>query len=143
MIDRSLLATELARDEGKRLDAYLDSLGFWTIGIGHLLGRERRMVSITEAECNALFNHDVLVAELTAERAVPGYATLDDVRQRAMVNMAFNLGNKLGDFKGTLAAIGRKDWEDAAKHMADSLWAKQVGARATRLQEMVRTGIAP
>ncbi len=140
MIDRHLLATELARDEGKRLESYLDSLSYWTIGIGHLLGRSRRMLEITEAECSALFDHDVFVAERIAQRVVPGYDALDDVRQRALVNMAFNLGPKLGDFKATLAAIAAKDWEEAARRMADSRWARQVGARALRLQEMIRTG---
>jgi len=40
-----------------------------------------------------------------------------------------------------LAALDINDWETAAEEMADSLWAKQVGERAKRLETQILTGI--
>jgi lysozyme len=43
-------------------------------------------------------------------------------------------------FTNTLAAVREGRYEDAASGMLTSLWARQVGPRATRLAEMMRTG---
>ena len=139
-MNRTLLEAELVRDEGKRLVAYQDSVGLWTIGVGHLLGKDKRMLQLTESECAALLAWDIERAVTVARTHVPAWDALDDVRQRALVNMAFNLGGRLGGFRQFLAAVGTQDWEGAATAMVDSLWARQVGARAVRLQHMVRTG---
>ena len=140
-MNRALLEKELIRDEGKHLEAYQDSLGYWTIGIGHLLGRERRMTTITERECSALFSSDLLIAEMDAIRIVPGFSLLNEVRQRALVNMAFNLGgSRLHEFRHFLAAMADQSWVKAGAEMMDSRWATQVGNRAKRLEHMVRTG---
>lgn len=61
-------------------------------------------------------------------------------RQRVLVNMAFNLGmTGLLGFKTTLLAMEQGRYEDAAR-MLRSRWAGQVGVRAERLSEMMRTG---
>ena len=85
------------------------------------------------------------------DRHLPWWKNMDEVRQRALANMAFNLGvgpsdeqptGKLLTFKNTLAAMARGDYEAAANGMSSSAWAKQVGIRATRLVEMMRSGQA-
>lgn len=145
-MDRALLRKELIRDEGEELEAYKDSLGYWTIGVGHLLGSTPRMTVITRAESRALLEADIDEAMRTAERWVPDIHKwdLDDldgaVRQRAIINMAFNLGDKLGQFRNTLAALNAGNWEKAAEGMLASKWATQVGQRAVRLAHMVKTG---
>lgn len=142
-MDLDALRKELIRDEGFKLDAYKDSLGFWTIGVGHLLGVKQRMVEITVDEMHALLDYDIQLALLRAKSLIPTFDSLDDVRQRALTNMAFNLGNKLRMFENFLAAVARQDWAAAGTHMADSLWAKQVGDRAGRLRKMIEEGTAP
>ena len=141
---RHRLVQDLVRDEGMRLNAYQDTLGFWTIGVGHLLGETKRMVLITEREALALLESDIIEAEEVVRNHVklvyPSGVASGEVRYRALVNMAFNLGNKLGQFKLFLAAMAGGDWEEAGKHMLDSEWAKQVGARATRLKDMIVSG---
>jgi lysozyme len=58
-----------------------------------------------------------------------------------LLDMSFNLGIVgLLRFKNTLATIRRGDYSKAAAMMLDSLWARQVGKRAVRLAEMMRTG---
>lgn len=138
------LREELIRDEGWRLEAYRDSVGLWTIGVGHLLGKSCRMISITIDECEALLDHDVEIAKDSVARLLPGWfddVSRDDVRSRALINMAFNLGGyRLGQFKKFLKAMDEGRFDAAAKEMLDSKWAGQVGARAQRLAKMIREG---
>lgn len=141
MIDREKLRRDLIRDEGLKLTAYQDTLGYWTIGVGHLLGESKRMDVITPRECQALLDADILDASVFLSELVDTTG-LDEVRHRALVNMAFNLGGKLKQFKRFLGAVRAKDWEAAGEHMADSLWARQVGDRAVRLRKMIEEGAA-
>jgi len=142
VINRSKLKEELIRDEGICLVPYKDTVGLWTIGVGHLLGAEERMTKITQSEAMALLESDINVAEDIVSRLFlemknyPGQET----RIRALVNMAFNLGNRLAGFKKFIAAVNQEAWSKAGIEMMDSKWATQVGPRATRLRKMIETG---
>ena len=153
MVLDPVLREELTRDEGCRLAAYKDTAGLWTIGVGHLLGPLQRMVSITPAESDALLAYDIEQAEKIAIRAVPMFHILHDdrsdgraydVRWRALVNMAFNRGNNMCTSTTITPAINdalqKNDWSGVAAVIAASPWAKQVGARATRLAFMLEHG---
>ena len=59
---------------------------------------------------------------------------------RALTNMSFNLGNRLGQFHLFLNAVSSHDWPRAAAEMRNSLWYKQVGARGERLAKEIETG---
>ncbi len=66
---------------------------------------------------------------------------MDPIRQDVLANMCFNMGiGTLMTFHNTLAAMHDQRWEDAAEGMLASKWASQVGARADRLAEQMRTG---
>lgn len=68
------------------------------------------------------------------------FTTLDDIRQKVVIDMAFNLGvNGVLSFKNMIQALKEKDYDKAAEEMLDSLWAEQVGNRADRLAKMMRT----
>lgn len=137
VLDRVRLVDNLVRDEGLRLKPYLDTVNKITIGIG----RNLTDVGITRDEAFTLVNHDIdrVVAELKV--ALPWLPAMDEVRVRVLVNMGFNLGvPKLLLFKNTLQAIADGDWQKAHDGMLGSLWAQQVGNRAKRLAEMMRTG---
>lgn len=144
MFNRADLRAELRRDEGCELTAYKDTLGYWTIGVGHLLGAEQRMSQITPSEADALLDADINAAvDIVIKRVGQiQFEMIDDVRQRALINMAFNLGPKLLQFKRFLSSVDNRDWTSAAREMMESLWAKQVGLRAIRLRRMIETGIA-
>lgn len=149
--DKEALKLELIRDEGKRLIPYQDSLGFWTVGIGHLLtGRELHSLvnvvsgkprkSITEVECESLFLNDIQAAERNLDRLLPLWRNLDEVRQRGLLNLSFNLGSRLGQFKRFLVAMKLHDYESAADALIDSKWYQQVKTRAPRVVRMIRFG---
>lgn len=144
-MDLALLAEELERDEGKRLKPYKDSVGKWSIGIGRNLDDK----GISQSECALMLANDIAEHLGLLDKYLPWWKSLDEVRQRVLANMAFNLGvgpsaeqptGKLLTFKTTLAAIERGDFEGAANGMSASAWARQVGVRATRLIELMRKG---
>ena len=71
----------------------------------------------------------------------PWFSALDEVRQGAILNMAYNLGvTGLLHFPHMVSALGKMDWEVSAQEMLSSIWATQVGDRAKRLATQIRTG---
>ena len=143
------LEAELTRDEGRRLLAYRDSRGFFTIGVGHLLGSTPRMSSITEEECNALLDVDIAEAAAAVRRIFnppPGWEAAEDVRMRALVNMTFNRGESAVRTSTTItpaikaAIAGTGPWTDVATAIAASPWGAQIGERSVRLAHMLETG---
>jgi len=141
--NRELLKKELVRDEGMRLESYKDSVGLWTIGVGHLLGPTQRMTIITRDEAWALLEHDIDTALDIAYFLVKRWTDreISSARGRALANMSFNLGSgRLAGFKKFIAALNVYDWPTAAKEMMDSRWATQVGGRAVRLRDMILNG---
>jgi len=142
MLERTKLIQELIHDEGERFGAYRDSLGLWTIGVGHLLGNTQRMIEITPAESRALLLVDIDAAEKVVSGLLPNWRSdYDPTRQRALVNMAFNLGNRLATFHKFLGHLRNgKDYVLAVQEMHNSTWAKQVGDRAIRLADMILFG---
>lgn len=139
-MDKKQLTKELRRDEGVVPFAYQDHLGYWTIGVGRLIDKKKGG-GLSDAEIDFLLSNDIDRFEKQIIDALPWYGSLDDVRQRVLVNMAFNMGiaGLLG-FKNTLAMVERGDYAGAAKGMLASKWAGQVGERAKRLATMMETG---
>lgn len=138
MIDR--LEQQLRRDEGVVRHAYTDSEGYLTIGVGRLID-ERRGGGLSDDEITYLLRDDISRTVRQLLDALPWAANLDEVRFCALVNMAFNLGvGGLLGFRHTLAAIKANNYTLAAREMLDSKWATQVGARATRLADQMRSG---
>jgi lysozyme len=137
------LRAQLLDHEGFVPHAYQDSLGFWTIGVGRLIDK-RRGGRITRDEALYLLDNDIAekIGELRA--ALPWFAREDAIRQRALVDLAFNLGiSGLLTFKRTLAAWARQDYDLAAVGLERSKWFTQVGRRGPRIVHMVRTGSEP
>lgn len=135
-----LVVGDLRRDEGFKSCVYLDSQNYFTIGIGTLVD-SRAGGGITYEEAVMLCRNRVRLAVEELDRHLPWWQMLSRQRQRALINMAFNLGiGHLLGFRNTLAALKAGDYEGAAAGMLDSLWARQVGDRAVRLAQWVREG---
>lgn len=137
--DMPTLVAELKRDEGVRLKPYTDTVGKLTIGVGRNLSD----VGITEAESTVLLQNDIQRTIAQLDSSLPWWRNLNPVRQRVLINMAFNMGMVgLLTFKNTLSAMQNGSYTAAAAGMLASKWATQVGARAERLADMMRTGAA-
>ncbi|SRR5579871_263585 len=133
----SNLQDQLHRDEGMRLVIYLDTVGKWTIGVGRNLSD----VGISLEEADFLLANDIKRATIALEANFPWATDLDDARKGALLNMTFNMGIRgLSQFHDFLAKMAAHDFNGAAHAMLDSVWAKQVGARAQRLSIQIQTG---
>ncbi len=139
-MDEKKLIDELKNDEGVVLHAYNDHLGFATIGVGRLIDK-RKGGGISEQEADYLLSNDVVKIQKELKAYIPFYQDLDDVRQRALCNMCFQLGiNGLLRFKKMIAAMNQENWEEARTQAIDSRWALQTPKRAAKVSYMILTG---
>lgn len=151
-------------DEGYKSRIYRDSLGFPTIGVGHLLTKRTDLSEealwqiverdlgkstgtrrhLTNDEIDSLLRKDIRAVR----REIPKHATLSTAynsvgkaRKFVLENMCFQLGvGGANKFKNTLQLVIAEEWEDAYKNMLKSLWAKQTPNRANRVALALRNG---
>lgn len=136
-MDRQRLAAQLRLHEGVEQKPYKCTAGYLTIGVGRNI--EER--GLSDDEIDYILNNDVDIATSELATSFDWFAGLDDVRMRVVVDMVFNLGMpRFKQFQNMISAIEAGDWAEAAAQMMDSRWAKQVGARAERLRDMMETG---
>ena len=137
----------IKRHEGEVLEVYEDSLGYLTLGVGHLIQPndpehgQPAGTPVSQEVVDAYYDNDfdkhmdetVHVVGQDVWNDLPG-----DIKE-VLVNMCFNLGGtRLGKFRNMLTAVEEHDWERMAVEMEDSRWFKQVGRRSIELQETVR-----
>lgn len=136
------LTRQLKGDEGVRRFAYLDSLGFTTIGVGRLVDPRKPGSGLRDDEITYLLNNDVDDRIDALTRRLPWFQNLDDARRGVLLNMAFQLGTDgLMGFKNTLALIEARQYAQAADALMQSKWAAQTPARARRMADQMRTGV--
>ena len=138
------LVEDIKKSEGCKLVAYKDSLGFWTIGYGHLLWPQSQNWSgytITQEIAGCWLEDDIIKAQNKAY-LLPEWTSLDtDCRRNAVIELEFNISDKWRSFTKTREAIMGRDWKVAHDELLNSLWAKQVGAvRSTRIANYLLTG---
>lgn len=111
---------------------YSDSLGFQTIGYGHLITRgESYPDGITEVQAEELLDHDIMIAQHNLD-------TLDiwlpnDWRD-FMVIMIFQLGlGGVSKFKLMLKALKEKNYPEAIKQAKNSRWYQQTPNRVDQM----------
>lgn len=125
--------------EGLRLKPYRCTAGKLTIGYG----RNLEDIGISQAEANYMFQQDFARAMQDAitickENGI-NYEDLIEQRFYVLTDMVFNLGiNGTRKFKKLLYALKKGLYDDAAKEMLDSQWAKQVGNRAVKLAALMK-----
>ena len=135
------LKKELEADEGRRKKAYKDSKGNWTIGIGHFLRYE--VSDWTDEDIDKGFKADILSAINDLNLRLPWWTSLDRVRQRALINLCFNMGiTGLLSFQNMLYFLKSKSYEKAADHLKLSQWFRDVQKdRSSRIVKQIREGI--
>lgn len=134
------LTDQLRRDEGEKLHAYQDHLGFWTIGVGRLIDK-RKGGGISKEESAYLLANDIRNKTGEVIMALPWSAHIDPVRFGVLQNMAFQMGTDgLVGFRNTLRFIEGGDYERAATNMKQSKWHGQTPERAGRMMKQLITG---
>ena len=162
---------QIREDEGYKNHAYVDTLGYKTAGIGHLLSEKEigefppqawvpdknndiKGIKYSEEQIKKWFEDQTKAATKSAKALVG-----EDVPPEVfgiLVNMSFNMGQaKVKKFKGMIKAIKKGDYERAAQEMEFTNpdkdrsekgwtpWRTQTGDRAQRLIDRMRVvGVA-
>ena len=144
-MDQKLLQQEITRFEGCKYEVYLDSLGLKTAGIGHLLiGAWKDAAVGTPVSANQVdqwYQSDAARSTYIAQQILGDtFAALDENRQRMIVALCFNMGNRLAQFVNFLAALKAGDYDTAANELQNSKWYGQVGQRGPITCDAIRNG---
>lgn len=145
-MDYTQMELDLIRDEDLRLRTYRCSAGHLTIGVGHKVADRDRIAegdTISLEAAGLYLSRDIATALGTANTVFgrERFEGMSDARQRAIVNMIFNLGAaKFAGFRKMITAIKERRWDDAARECLDSAYARQVGDRAKRVAHQLKTG---
>ncbi|NNS08325.1 glycoside hydrolase family protein [Erwinia sp. JH02] len=120
---------------------YKDSLGFPTIGYGHLvLKGEDFSQGLTEAQADKLLDLDIAIARRDVAVLglnLPPVSNWNDF----MVLMVFQLGlTKTRQFKKFLAALKAGNYATAIKEVKDSNWYRQTPNRVNAMLAAVLNG---
>lgn len=152
------LIARLKLSEGFSPTVYMDTTGNLTIGYGHNLAKlvlplgvsfkDVKILpvnGVTRTIAEALLVN-VLVDSLDAlRRGAVWLDQLDDVRQRVLADMAYNMGawKLLHEWPIFMGQVQRGEYEAAARNMLGTPWRRQVGDRAVRLAYMMQHGKEP
>lgn len=138
----------IARHEGERLQAYIDTRGRRTIAKGFNLdapgaraictaaGVDYDHVCagalITQAQCDAIFDSQYATAAAEVRHIFPAIDTYPDNAGAVVCDMLFNLGF-VGflAFRHFIAAVGTCDWKMAIEEIRNSSLAHQVPNRVS------------
>ncbi len=104
--------TLLMEREGVRNKAYQDSVGVWTIGVGHTGPEVHAGLVWTDEEVRAAFAHDIQ----RFEDAVNNYVTVPLTQNQfdALVSFAFNVGAMALRESTLLRILNEKNYTGAA-----------------------------
>lgn len=134
--------------EGYSEKMYKDSLGFWTVGVGHLIDPAKGG-SLPPHIVQALLTWDIAEHQNQLTAAQPWVRTLDEVRQTVMDDMTFNLGIEPFDHDGFkdwpifIEQVRTGQYAAAAANMRSTVWYGQVKQRGVRLAKMMEWGKWP
>ena len=122
--------------EGRRLKAYKDSVGVWTIGIGHTSAAGAPLVTagltITSAQCDAIFERDVQ-KYVTAVRKGLKVAVSQNAFD-ALVSICYNIGP--GAFAGSTFLKRINAGGTAGAYDAILMWRKPAAIITRRQAEV-------
>jgi lysozyme len=146
-----LLKEILEKHEGKKRRKYKCTAGRWTIGIGHNMEDEplpeemQRFLDsngyITDEMIYELLEKDIEDAINDAWDLYPNLESYSEARQAALIDFLFNVGKRVAlQFKRFNRAVNEEKWDNAAKYLLESKYARQVGQRAQTIARMLREG---
>jgi lysozyme len=119
------LKSQLIRDEGVVEYAYPDSLGYLTIGVGHLVDR-RKGGKLPPHIIDLLLEHDITTHTADLYDMFPWVVGLDEARKATLVNMTFQLGIRgLSEFRRAVGYMERGESTAASLAFADSRVARE------------------
>lgn len=146
-LDDAAAKAMIAKHEGVRDKPYQDSLGLWTVGIGHLIGDGKSLPDgwnrkFSQEEIMKMFDVDYEEHKKAAMANIPNFEQMSSSMKAAFVDLTFNMGpawiNKWPNLKKQLSSM---DIEGAINNLSGSKWATQVGKRAENIIGMLKSGM--
>jgi lysozyme len=107
----------LTQREGIRLTAYLDSVGVWTIGVGHAATSGVEPIPHKGMRITAQQADDLLSADLARYEAAVNTSVKVPLTQNqfdACVSLCFNIGQRGFMHSTVVARLNRRDYRGAA-----------------------------
>ena len=131
----------IIRHEGWKNKAYKDSVGKWTIGVGHLIGDgsspgEYEGKTLSNNEIWNLFEQD-FATHVNLAKKTPGYDKANIQGKGAMVDLAYNMGQWWDKWPNTAKKLIAADFKGAAEDLQNSKWYAQVGQRGAEIVSMI------
>jgi len=140
-------AIEMVKEhEGRRLDVYIDSEGYKTVGYGHLIDggspediRNLKVGdTISEERAHQLFLEDYNHHKQAAMK-IPGFSQASPQQQAALIDLTFNMGPAwYQGFPKFTEAFSKGDYEEAANQLKSSTWYGQVGRRSPTIVNLIQ-----
>lgn len=130
--------TMLLADEGCVLRPYRDGKGFWTIGVGHLIGERLENFSISKETAMQILREDIQT-HLKEAQSVFGsqWNEFTEHQRLGILNMVFNLGvNKFLKFQPTIALMKAGRWKEAGDRIQKTPYGLMVGKRDERVAKL-------
>ena len=135
------LKARIKKHEGFRDVMYKDSLGFATIGYGHLILPTDNYVDgkqYSKEDLDKVFDKDFQNALDNANKLMSGYDLVDQAKE-VICEMVFQLGiGGVSKFKNMWKALEEGDYYTASQEMLDSRWARQTPKRAEDLSNIMK-----
>lgn len=135
----------IKKHEGVRTRPYKDSLGLWTVGVGHLIGDGKSLPpewnrEFTMAEIDALFAKDFEEHKKAAQK-IPGYDKANKATQGALIDLTFNMGASwYKKWPSFIKALVGGNMQQAAEELQNSKWYQQVKGRAADIVALIKSG---
>lgn len=133
-MNHNRLIESIKQHEGYRLEPYKDTEGLWTTGTGHLIDEEFKRLFCNPDKHQQWLDEDIQDAMRRAKDYVDNkWDELTDAQREVLVEMAFQLGNRIFQFKNMRQAIEDEDPAEVVEQMRDSNWYKQTTNRVEDL----------
>ena len=136
------LKARIKEHEGYRGQVYKDSLGFATIGYGHLVlptDKFKEDVTYKKKDLEEVFDSDFNIAKSNANQLIKGLP-IHHQAKCVIIEMVFQLGiGGVSKFKNMWRALKKNDYQTASEEMLDSKWAKQTPKRAEELSSVMKS----
>ena len=136
------LKARIKKHEGYRDTIYKDSLGFSTIGYGHLVlqtDRYEKGVTYRKKDLEKVFDTDFNTAKSNANQLIKGLP-IHHQAKCVIIEMVFQLGmGGVSKFKKMWKALKQNNYQIASEEMLDSRWAKQTPKRAEELSNVMKS----
>lgn len=154
--ERKEIRSFIVKHEGARSQTYYDSLGIPTVAVGFNLLRPdakeklaavganydrvaTRKARLSLQQMEALLNADIDDCIKDLSTIFSAFAAMPLPVQKVLIDLRFNLGpGRFRGFPNTIEDFKKGDYKSAARRLATSKWATQVGKRATENIEMLK-----